>query len=340
MAATEDKTHRGALIAAPSMPWVWGDIAGYSGPYHLVWSRDAYQVATALLAAGDRGAAARAVDYLWGAQQKPDGCFPQNSNLDGSPHWPNLQLDEVADPIVLSWQLRRFDAGTYATSRRRRSASSPTAPPRRSAGRTPRATRRRRSPPRSPASSAPPTSRKRNGDAASAERWLGVADDWQRSVDGWTLTRTGPLSADPYYLRLTVDGQPDARHDVHDRRRRPDDRPARRRRPELPRARAARGQGARRRRDPLVAAGRRPRARRRHAQRPLLASLQPRRLRRDARRRPVPRRRQHRPAVADLRRRARRVRARRRRSGRGARPAALDRGDREQRAAAARAGVG
>ena len=106
------------MIAAPSMPWVWGNIAGYSGPYHLVWSRDAYQVATAQLAAGDRGAAERAVDYLFGRQQQPDGCFPQNSNLDGSPHWPNLQLDEVADPIVLSWQLRRFDAGTWSHVKR------------------------------------------------------------------------------------------------------------------------------------------------------------------------------------------------------------------------------
>ena len=35
------------------------------------------------------------------ASQKADGCFPQNSNMDGTPHWPNLQLDEVADPILL-----------------------------------------------------------------------------------------------------------------------------------------------------------------------------------------------------------------------------------------------
>jgi glucoamylase len=34
--------------------------------------------------------------------------------MDGSPHWPNLQLDEVADPILLAWQLRRFDADTWS----------------------------------------------------------------------------------------------------------------------------------------------------------------------------------------------------------------------------------
>jgi hypothetical protein len=34
-----------------------------------------------------------------------------------------------------------------------------------------------------------------NGDAASAAVWLGVADDMQRSVKGWTVTTNGPLSA-------------------------------------------------------------------------------------------------------------------------------------------------
>jgi glucoamylase len=46
-----------------------------SGPYHLVWSRDLYQVATAQIAAGDLAAAERALDYLWTRQQQPDGCF-------------------------------------------------------------------------------------------------------------------------------------------------------------------------------------------------------------------------------------------------------------------------
>jgi glucoamylase len=46
LSALEDKTYRGAGIASPSMAWVWGTLAD-SGPYHLVWSRDLYQVATA-----------------------------------------------------------------------------------------------------------------------------------------------------------------------------------------------------------------------------------------------------------------------------------------------------
>jgi glucoamylase len=78
-----------------------------------VWSRDLYQVASAQLAAGDRPAAERALNHLWTRQQQPDGCFPQNGNLDGSQHWPNLQLDEVADPILLAAQLGRSDAATW-----------------------------------------------------------------------------------------------------------------------------------------------------------------------------------------------------------------------------------
>ncbi|HET8756889.1 MAG TPA: glycoside hydrolase family 15 protein [Solirubrobacteraceae bacterium] len=210
MAATEDKTFRGALIAAPSMPWVWGNIAGYSGPYHLVWSRDAYQVATAMLAAGDRAAADRAVSYLFARQQQADGCFPQNSNVDGSPHWPNLQLDEVADPIILSWQLRRFDAGTWAHVKRAADCIVANGP----------ATQERweNMTGYSPASIAAEVAglvcaaaiAERNGADAAAADYLAVADERRRRVDEWTLTTNGPLSRNPYYVRVTVDGKPNA----------------------------------------------------------------------------------------------------------------------------------
>ena len=64
--AHEDKDNPGAFVASPSMPWGWGELTidednPRSGPYHLVWPRDLYQVATALHAAGDTdGANARA----------------------------------------------------------------------------------------------------------------------------------------------------------------------------------------------------------------------------------------------------------------------------------------
>ena len=95
--AHEDKTFRGAMIASISIPW--GFAVGAENPsvggYHLIWARDLYEVATAMLAAGDSAAADRALDYLFNVQQKPDGSFPQNSWLDGKPYWDTLQMDEI-----------------------------------------------------------------------------------------------------------------------------------------------------------------------------------------------------------------------------------------------------
>ena len=156
LAASEDKTHRGASIAAPNMPWIWGTLTleterRFSGPYHLVWPRDFYHVATAQKAAGDDAAADRLLDYLWSVQ-KPDGSFWQNTRVDGTPKWTTEQLDEDALPIVLAWWLGRTGAGDWAhvraggrLHRRQRPAA-----PARSAGRTRTATRRTRSRPRSP----------------------------------------------------------------------------------------------------------------------------------------------------------------------------------------------
>ena len=97
------------------MPWAWGQRAREpAGVYHLVWSRDLYQVATALLAAGDRAGASRSLDYLFMRQQKPDGSLPAELATRRDENWRNLQLDEVAIPIVLAWQLGRTDAGPRA----------------------------------------------------------------------------------------------------------------------------------------------------------------------------------------------------------------------------------
>ena len=81
--------------------------------YHAVWSRDLYHVATAFLAAGDRGSANRALAYLFKVQQKADGSFPQNSWVDGRSIGGGLQLDQVALPLILAYQLRRTDRITW-----------------------------------------------------------------------------------------------------------------------------------------------------------------------------------------------------------------------------------
>lgn len=107
--AHEDKTFAGALIASASIPW--GDAMGDDdlGGYHLVWVRDMVNSASALLASGDRVTPLRALVYL-ACSQQPDGGFPQNFWIDGTPYWKGIQLDEVAFPIMLAWRLWKADA--------------------------------------------------------------------------------------------------------------------------------------------------------------------------------------------------------------------------------------
>ncbi len=212
LAAHEDKTYRGASVASLSMPWVWGQ--GLSNPsdvYHKVWARDLYQVATAQLAAGDRGAANRSLDYLFTRQQKPDGCFPQNSDVDGTEKWDNLQLDEAALPVVLAWQLGRRDARTYKGVKKAIGcvlANGPQTPQERwenQGGWSPATIAAEIAGLVTAADLA-----KANGDTASATAWLAKADEWQAQVEGWTATTNGPYSPKPYYLRITKDGNPNA----------------------------------------------------------------------------------------------------------------------------------
>ncbi|KWC91811.1 glycoside hydrolase family 15 protein [Burkholderia cepacia] len=213
LAAHEDKTKRGAFVASPTMPWAFGSLeVNPSGPYHLVWARDLYQMATSMLAAGDRGAAERALTWLFDTQQKADGSFPQNSMVDGTPVWGGLQMDEVSFPIILAWQLHRFDSATYINHVKKAAdfivAKGPYTP----------GERWENQDGYSPASIAAEIAglvcaadiARRNGDSASAALYLAKADAWQHSVESWTVTHTGPYSQLPYYLRLTKDQKPDS----------------------------------------------------------------------------------------------------------------------------------
>jgi glucoamylase len=106
--AHEDKTYSGAFVASASIPW--GQVKGDDdlGGYHLVWTRDMVQTASALLAAGRLDTARRALVYL-ACTQQPNGGFAQNFWIDGRPYWTGQQLDEVAFPIILAWRLWKAD---------------------------------------------------------------------------------------------------------------------------------------------------------------------------------------------------------------------------------------
>jgi glucan 1,4-alpha-glucosidase len=216
LAAHEDKTYRGANIASLTVPWgqaINADEPGVGG-YHLVWARDLYQVATAQLAAGDRAAAERSLDYLFEVQQKPDGSFPQNSLLDGTPYWTGLQLDEVAFPIVLAGQLGRDDAETWEQHVKKAAdflvANGPATPQERweeEGGYSPSTIAAEIAGLVIAAEIA-----RANGDEASAALYTGVADEWQRQVDDWTFTTTGPHGDGRYFERIDDNGDPNDGH--------------------------------------------------------------------------------------------------------------------------------
>jgi glucoamylase len=108
--AHEDKSFPGAIIASLSIPWgeERSDDDGLGG-YHLVWTRDLCQSATALLTTGDSETPLRALIYL-AAAQRPDGGFNQNFWIDGRPYWQGIQLDEVSFPVMLAWRLKELGA--------------------------------------------------------------------------------------------------------------------------------------------------------------------------------------------------------------------------------------
>jgi len=107
--AHEDKAFPGAFVASLSIPWGETKDDRDQGGYHLVWTRDMVQSATALLACGRTESALRALIWL-SCIQAADGCEPQNSFITGKPYWTGIQLDEVAVPILLAWRLHRAGA--------------------------------------------------------------------------------------------------------------------------------------------------------------------------------------------------------------------------------------
>ncbi len=212
--AHEDKTHRGANIASLSVPWGGGENANEAnvGGYHLVWSRDLYHVATAFMTLGDKAAATRALDFLFRVQQRPDGSFPQNSWLDGKPFWTSLQMDEVAYPLILAYQLGKNDKPTWEKHVKKAAdfivKNGPATPQERweeEGGYSPSTIAAEIAGLVCAAEIA-----KKNGDEASANLYLKTADEWQANIEKWTATTTGKYGDGNYYLRITQNGKPDA----------------------------------------------------------------------------------------------------------------------------------
>lgn len=118
----EDKSNPGALIASLSIPWgekQYERDGGEIGGYHLIWPRDHYHVAMALLYSGDIDTPTSALSFLKKIQYKKgsgawnlhpryivkEGAFPQNTWVNGKEYWGGLQLDQVGYPIHLFWHV-------------------------------------------------------------------------------------------------------------------------------------------------------------------------------------------------------------------------------------------
>jgi glucoamylase len=90
----------GGVIASLSIPWGATKSDDDLGGYHLAWPRDLSESAMGLLAFGANEDVVRVLRYLQ-VTQEPDGHWPQNMWLDGTPYWDGIQLDETAFPILL-----------------------------------------------------------------------------------------------------------------------------------------------------------------------------------------------------------------------------------------------
>jgi len=218
----QDKSN-GAMIAGIGTPW--GESEGDSdiGGYHLVWSRDLFKFANALITAGDTTTPAAVVYYLFDILQQKTNCgtaeydsngcaqgfsrvgrFPQNSWVSGWPYWQGTQMDEQAMPILLAWRLGPvvYDAlwpqilltadyilhtgpWTYQDRWEENSGYSPSTIAAEVAGLV-----------------AAARIAEDNGDNTRAGNYLAAADYWQQNVTHWTYTNTGFYGSGKYYVRI------------------------------------------------------------------------------------------------------------------------------------------
>jgi glucoamylase len=223
--ATQDKSN-GAMAAGLGTPWGETSNDANTGGYHLVWARDLFKFANALVTAGDTATANNAVNYLFNVQMQTTNCgtaeydaagcpqgysragrFPQNSWVSGWQYWQGTQMDESSMPIILAWRLNRSDLwpkirqaadfvaanGPWTQQERweENSGYSPSTIAAEIAGLVCAADIARA-----------------NNDLASARNYLAKADLWQQNVANWTFTDSGSLGNGHYFIRIDDNTNP------------------------------------------------------------------------------------------------------------------------------------
>ncbi len=217
--ASEDKTYPGAIVAGLDAPWGQSIVANdpnnlFVGGYKEVFARDLYEAWTALYTDGDQATARATVRYLLLKSQQANGSQPRNSLLDGTKAADafNDQLDETAYPILMA--LQSGLAGDTALWPRVKLAANFLV----SHGPSFGVERWEEQTGYSPSTIAAEiaglvaaaTIADQQGDPSSARVWRATADQYQRSIKAWGVTTNGPLSADPYFIRLSKTGDPNA----------------------------------------------------------------------------------------------------------------------------------
>jgi glucoamylase len=221
--ASEDKTFPGAIAAGLGSPWGQavsaGDLPGgkpnYFGSYREIFARDLYEAFTGLLVAGDTATAQAATRFLFERQQLADGRMPRNSlpNGEKAPDTGGDQLDETSYPILMAWQSGLSGDGALYRDHIKKAADFVVAhgP---SFGSERWEEQSGFSPSTIAAEIAGLVAAGRiadvNGDSASARVYRATADEFQRSIKGWTVTTTGPYGSGRYFIRLSKTGDPNA----------------------------------------------------------------------------------------------------------------------------------
>ena len=221
--ASEDKTFPGATAASLASPWGQAVPAGqpasdglapYFGSYREVFPRDTYEAFTGFLTDGDLTTARQIVRFLFACLQRPDGAFPRNGLLNGqaAPDTGGLQLDETADPILMAWQAGLAGDSALYTQHIRPAADFLVAN-----GPADGVERWEEQTGFSPSTMADEVAglvaaaaiARVHGDTASQRLFLATADNFRRLILATTVTSNGPLSAQPYFIRVDKTGNPD-----------------------------------------------------------------------------------------------------------------------------------
>ncbi len=221
--ATADKEFPGAVVSSLADPWGQATAANtetnglpdVSTNYRVIFERDFYETFTGFLTDGDLATAQAQTRFIFDKVQLPDGSFPRDALLNGAPASDNyvLEPDEQAFPLIMAWQSglghdRSLYTDHVVPAADFLVAHGPVYGDERwedQAGYSPSNIATEIAGLVSAAAMA-----QANGDTARAQLYRATADDWRRHVEAWTVTSTGPYSSDPYFLRLSKNGDPNA----------------------------------------------------------------------------------------------------------------------------------